>query len=219
MTNNIVLIGVLAFCTLLPFLIAAGTCFVKFSIVFVIVRNALGLQQVPSNITLNGIALILSFFVMFPIVHNIYQYAQTSNIKFDSADSLAEFMDTGLDEYKGYLIKYSDAELVSFFDSAQNNNKNMLTGNENASKSSIIALLPAYALSEIKSAFKIGFYIYLPFIVVDLVISCVLLTLGMMMMSPVTISTPVKLILFVAIDGWSLLSKGLVLQYVDLATQ
>lgn len=73
---------------------------------------------------------------------------------------------------------------------------------------SIFSLLPAYALSEIKSAFIIGFYIYLPFVVVDLVISSVLLTLGMMMMSPVTISTPIKLILFVAMDGWTMLSKG-----------
>jgi type III secretion protein R len=79
-----------------------------------------------------------------------------------------------------------------------------------------VSLLPAYALSEIKSAFKIGFYIYLPFVVVDLVISSILLSLGMMMMSPVTISVPVKLILFVAMDGWSLLAKGLVQQYLDL---
>ncbi|EEU3039716.1 EscR/YscR/HrcR family type III secretion system export apparatus protein, partial [Escherichia coli] len=81
---------------------------------------------------------------------------------------------------------------------------------------SIFSLLPAYALSEIKSAFIIGFYIYLPFVVVDLVISSVLLTLGMMM-SPVTISTPIKLILFVAMDGWTMLSKGLILQYFDLS--
>ena len=81
---------------------------------------------------------------------------------------------------------------------------------------SIFSLLPAYALSEIKSAFIIGFYIYLPFVVVDLVISSVLLTLGMMM-SPVIISTPIKLILFVAMDGWTMLSKGLILQYFDLS--
>ncbi|VUC76845.1 virulence associated secretory protein [Salmonella sp. NCTC 11881] len=85
-------------------------------------------------------------------------------------------------------------------------------------KPSIFALLPAYALSEIKSAFKIGFYLYLPFVVVDLVVSSVLLALGMMMMSPVTISTPIKLVLFVALDGWTLLSKGLILQYMDIAT-
>jgi type III secretory pathway component EscR len=82
---------------------------------------------------------------------------------------------------------------------------------------SILALLPAYALSEIKSAFKIAFFLYVPFVVVDLLISAILLALGMMMMSPVTISVPVKLLLFVALDGWTLLSQGLVKQYLDMA--
>jgi len=81
----------------------------------------------------------------------------------------------------------------------------------------LFALLPAYALSEIKAAFKIGFYLYLPFVIVDLVISSILLALGMMMMSPVIISVPIKLVLFVALDGWALLSTGLVEQYLTLA--
>ncbi len=81
---------------------------------------------------------------------------------------------------------------------------------------SLFALLPAYALSEIKSAFKIGFYLYLPFVIVDLVISSILLALGMMMMSPMIISVPIKLVLFVALDGWALLSTGLVGQYLTL---
>lgn len=221
MTNSIAIVGILSFFTLLPFLIAAGTCFIKFSIVFVIVRNALGLQQVPSNMTLNGIALILSFFVMAPIGESIYEYSTTNDISFYDRDSIVEFMNTGLGEYKNYLNKYSDPKLIQFFESVHNKQttlKSMQESRPNPEEASVMTLLPAYALSEIKSAFKIGFYIYLPFIVVDLVISCVLLTLGMMMMSPVTISTPIKLILFVAMDGWTLLSKGLVLQYIDLSS-
>ena len=115
------------------------------------------------------------------------------------------------------MIKYSEPELVSFFEKIQKVNSSEdneeIIDDDNIS---IFSLLPAYALSEIKSAFIIGFYIYLPFVVVDLVISSVLLTLGMMM-SPVTISTPIKLILFVAMDGWTMLSKGLILQYFDLS--
>ena len=115
-------------------------------------------------------------------------------------------------------IKYSEPELVSFFEKIQKVNSSEdneeIIDDDNIS---IFSLLPAYALSEIKSAFIIGFYIYLPFVVVDLVISSVLLTLGMMMMSPVIISTPIKLILFVAMDGWTMLSKGLILQYFDLS--
>lgn len=119
--------------------------------------------------------------------------------------------------YKSYLIKYSEPELVNFFEKIRKADDNEENDEFNKENISILSLLPAYALSEIKSAFIIGFYIYLPFVVVDLVISSVLLTLGMMMMSPVTISTPIKLILFVAMDGWTMLSKGLILQYFDLS--
>ncbi|KAB7715304.1 MAG: EscR/YscR/HrcR family type III secretion system export apparatus protein [Plesiomonas shigelloides] len=219
MANDISLIALLAFSTLLPFLIASGTCFIKFSIVFVMVRNALGLQQVPSNMTLNGIALLLSMFVMMPVAKQAYDFAQEEQISFTSISALSNFVDNGLDSYRDYLRKYADPELVRFFEKAQTaryENEATIRPQEEIERPSILALLPAYALSEIKSAFKIGFYLYLPFVVVDLVISSILLTLGMMMMSPVTISTPIKLVLFVALDGWTLLSRGLVLQYLDL---
>lgn len=221
MTNSISLIAVLSFFTLLPFIIAAGTCFVKFSIVFVIVRNALGLQQVPSNVTLNGVALLLSLFVMMPVAQDIYTQSKEEHVLFTDVSSIVNFVNTGLDGYRNYLIKYADPELTDFFENIQKNrsvseHSESYKGDNN--DISILSLLPAYALSEIKSAFKIGFYIYMPFVVVDLVISSILLTLGMMMMSPITISTPIKLILFVAMDGWTLLSKGLILQYVELTT-
>ena len=210
MSNSISLIAILSLFTLLPFIIASGTYFIKFSIVFVIVRNALGLQQVPSNMTLNGVALLLSMFVMMPVGKEIYYNSQNENLSFNNVASVVNFVETGMSGYKSYLIKYSEPELVNFFEKIQKVN----SSDDNIS---IFSLLPAYALSEIKSAFIIGFYIYLPFVVVDLVISSVLLTLGMMMMSPVTISTPIKLILFVAMDGWTMLSKGLILQYFDLS--
>ncbi|EKF5328703.1 EscR/YscR/HrcR family type III secretion system export apparatus protein [Escherichia coli] len=209
MSNSISLIAILSLFTLLPFIIASGTCFIKFSIVFVIVRNALGLQQVPSNMTLNGVALLLSMFVMMPVGKEIYNNSQNENLSFNNVASVVNFVETGMSGYKSYLIKYSEPELVSFFEKIQKVNSSEdneeIIDDDNIS---IFSLLPAYALSEIKSAFIIGFYIYLPFVVVDLVISSVLLTLGMMMMSPVTISTPIKLILFVAMDGWTMLSKG-----------
>lgn len=221
MSNDISLIAILAFFTLLPFIIAAGTCFLKFSIVFIMVRNALGLQQVPSNMVLNGIALLLSLFVMLPITQEAYDYYNDENLSFNDATSVSQFVDNGLDGYREYLTKYSDQELVSFFEKIQLNrvqeDNDVTVTDEDLDKPSIFSLLPAYALSEIKSAFKIGFYLYLPFVVIDLVVSSVLLALGMMMMSPVTISTPIKLILFVAFDGWTLLSQGLIMQYIELA--
>ncbi|EFB4441847.1 EscR/YscR/HrcR family type III secretion system export apparatus protein [Escherichia coli] len=210
MQNDISLITLLAVVSLVPFLICAGTCYIKFSIVFVIVRNALGLQQVPSNMTLNGIALIMACYVMFPIAQSTFEKSQEMNINYQNVDSVREFLDYGLSDYKSYLRKFSDPELIVFFESRGKEVKASADTDV-----SITSLLPAYALSEIKTAFIIGFYIYLPFIVVDLVISSILLSLGMMMMSPVTISTPIKLILFVSLDGWTILSKGLINQYLS----
>jgi len=218
-SNDYSLIVLLAITALIPFVVAAGTCYIKFSIVFVLVRNALGVQQVPSNMTLNGIALFLAMFVMMPVIQKGYDQYRSEHIEVSSLESIVHFADTGLEGYRSYLRKYSDPELLEFFEKAQNGRLGD-DGADNAARAenpSIVALLPAYALSEIKAAFKIGFYLYLPFIVVDMVISCILLALGMMMMSPVTISVPIKLILFVAMDGWTLLSKGLVMQYIDLA--
>lgn len=219
MENDISLIALLAFSTLLPFLIACGTCYIKFSIVFVMVRNALGLQQIPSNITLNGVALLLAMFVMAPVVKEGYQSYQQQQIDFHNVESVGRFLENGFDSYRSYLEKYSDPELTKFFQQAQSQREaDDHSEADEEQRASLSSLLPAYALSEIKSAFKIGFYLYLPFVVIDLLISSVLLALGMMMMSPVTISVPVKLILFVVMDGWTLLSKGLINQYLELAS-
>lgn len=208
--NEMSLIGILALATLLPFIIASGTCYIKFSIVFVMVRNALGLQQVPSNLTLNGIALMLAMFIMGPIAGDAY-HAQP--VTLNSAASVLEFLENSMESYRHYLQKYADPHLTAFFDRAHGGAHNAEAPDHNPS---MLALLPAYALSEIKDSFRIGFYLYLPFVVVDLLISSVLLALGMMMMSPITLSVPIKLVLFVVLDGWTLLSQGLVLQYLDM---
>ncbi|MBG2710212.1 EscR/YscR/HrcR family type III secretion system export apparatus protein [Proteus mirabilis] len=215
MESSTTLILTLALATLAPFIIAAGTCYLKFSIVLVMTRNALGVQQVPSNMVLNAIALMMALFVMTPIAKNTYQYLIENPVDITSPDSFERFSDDALGEYKRYLYKYSDPELLDFFEQAQGNRPDSNGDKENIEKS-LLSLFPAYALSEIKSAFIIGFYLYLPFIVIDLVVSCILLALGMMMMSPVTLSVPLKLILFIAMDGWTLLAKGLINQYLEL---
>lgn len=221
-TNDIALIGLLSFATLLPFLIAGGTCFIKFSIVFSLIKNAIGLQQVPSTLTLNSLALLLAAFVMFPIVNKVYDYSITEKVDFHRVESVQNFVDEGLGDYKKYLFKFSDKSLLKFFDDIYTQQQKMsgedriLSGKLTAENASLFSLLVSYALSEIKDAFILGFYIYLPFIVVDLVVSNILLALGMMMMSPVTISLPIKLILFVAIDGWSKVATGMVMQYSSL---
>jgi type III secretion apparatus YscR/HrcR family protein len=228
-SNPVMMIGTLALATLLPFLIASGSCFIKFSVVFSLLRNAIGLQQVPSNMTINGIALAMAAFVMMPIVDHAHSYYIEHDVHFDEKASLQDFVDNGLSPYRDYLQRYSDPDLVLFFSHLHNAS---LRGDEDTSPNqiaapiaeteadaepaSVLTLLPAYALSELKSAFRIGFFIYLPFLVVDMVVSNVLLALGMMMMSPITFALPIKLILFVAMDGWEKVVKGLVLQYMHL---
>lgn len=221
LSNDISLIALLSFFTLLPFIIAGGTCFIKFSIVLVMVRNALGIQQVPSNLTLNGVALILSAFVMMPVCQKISSYIEENHIDFNDSSSVTQLMNQGLGSYRSYLVNYSDHDLIRFFNKVQQQRggepepeleDHELTGLP------LMTLMPAYALSEIQSAFKIAFYLYVPFVVIDMVVSSILLALGMMMMSPVTISIPIKLILFVSMNGWSLLTKGLIAQYADLMT-
>lgn len=150
MENDISLIALLAFSTLLPFIIASGTCFVKFSVVFIMMRNALGLQQVPSNMVLNGVALMLSAFVMYPVTQQALDYYQNNSVNFRDADSVSDF-EHGLGRYREYLIRYSDKELVAFFEDAQHQR----VSREEAlaaegEQTSILSLLPAYALSEIK---------------------------------------------------------------------
>lgn len=221
LNNDISLIAILSFFTLVPFIIAGGTCFIKFSIVLVMVRNALGIQQVPSNLTLNGIALILTAFVMMPVCQRITNYIDTHHIDFNQSSALSQLMNDGLGSYRDYLVRYSDHNLIQFFNNVQqkNNGEHIIQLDKNEfSNLSFMTLMPAYALSEIQSAFKIAFFLYIPFVVIDLVVSSILLALGMMMMSPVTISIPIKLILFVAMDGWSLLTKGLIAPYAELMT-
>lgn len=221
LNNDISLIVLLSFFTLLPFIIAGGTCFIKFSIVLVMVRNALGVQQVPSTLTLNGVAIILTAFVMMPVCQHITKYIEDNHIDFNNAQSINKLTTDGLDSYRDYLVHYSDHELIRFFNKVQQkspNNPDPQVQDNELSSLSLMTLMPAYALSEIQSAFKIAFYLYVPFVVIDMIVSSVLLALGMMMMSPVTISIPIKLILFVAMNGWTLLTKGMIMQYSDLMT-
>ncbi|MBG6244127.1 EscR/YscR/HrcR family type III secretion system export apparatus protein [Candidatus Symbiopectobacterium sp. 'North America'] len=218
LSNDVSLIILLSLFTLLPFIIAGGTCFIKFSIVLIMVRNALGIQQVPSTLTLNGIALIMTAFVMMPITQNMLKFVEQNNINFNDTQSVSLFMDKGLGGYRNYLVHYSDRDLIYFFYNIQQGNKDNAHQLEEHEVQSLplMTLVPAYALSEIQSAFKIAFYLYVPFVVIDMVVSSILLALGMM--SPITISIPIKLILFVAMNGWSLLTKGLITQYTELMT-
>ncbi|WP_429496820.1 EscR/YscR/HrcR family type III secretion system export apparatus protein [Robbsia andropogonis] len=226
------LITLVAIVSLVPFVFASGTCFLKFSIVLVLLRNAIGVQQVPSNLVVNSIALMLAAFVMQPVITKTFQAFEETN-QVASIEDAGPYLTTVFTPYRQYLTQHADKELVTFFqrvsvaakqrstafDASSNNATNEPSEPNTirrAAVPSLFVLLPAYSLTELRDAFRIGFYLYIPFIVVDLIVSNVLLALGMMMMSPVTISVPIKLILFVALDGWTLVAKDLVEPYLPL---
>ncbi|WP_334183068.1 type III secretion system export apparatus subunit SctR [Novosphingobium sp.] len=204
---------------LAPFFAVMVTSFTKIVVVLSLVRNALGLQQVPPNIVLNGLALILSVYVMYPTIQNM----QAAAAKPDSAAvapvdaggnaTLFAAADKAKEPLRTFLLEHSDPGERSFFQRTQARVARK-AGTVPAAASDFVVIIPAFVVKELTMAFQIGFLIFLPFLVIDLVISNILLAMGMMMLSPVTISLPFKLLLFVLVDGWVNLSHGLVLSYL-----
>lgn len=202
----------LALMALLPTLVVVTTSFLKIAVVMMLVRNALGVQQMPPNIALYGMSLILTAYIMAPIGHKIYDatLAQPANLR--SVEALVSGVRKGAEPLRGFMERNSKPEQRDFFvRTAQR-----LWGPElsaDVKGTDFLVLMPAFLVSELTEAFQIGFLLYLPFVVIDLIISNILLAMGMMMVSPVTISLPLKLFLFVMVDGWSRLIQGLILTY------
>ena len=205
----IVLLGTLG---VMPFLIVMGTCFVKLVVVFALVRNALGIQSIPPNIAMHGLALVLTLYIMLPVGLESYDNLAEQNLTYDNVESVGSAVSVALVPYREFLTRHAGEEHVKFFvDTAGD-----LWGEERKQEvtaDNLFILIPAFVVGELTSAFAIGFLIYLPFIVIDLVISNILLAMGMMMLSPITISLPLKLLLFVFLNGWERLIQGLILSY------
>ncbi|MGE0329476.1 MAG: type III secretion system export apparatus subunit SctR [Ramlibacter sp.] len=202
-------LGLLA---LVPTLVVCSTCFLKIAVVMSLLRNALGVQQIPPNIALYGIALVLTAYVMAPIGNQMYETIAQQPGSVRTVDALVTAARKGAEPMREFMIRHSKPEQREFFV----NHTHKLWGPELAAQvkpTDFVVLMPAFMVSEITVAFQIGFLLFLPFIVIDLVISNILLAMGMMMVSPVTISLPLKLFLFVSVDGWSRLIHSLVLTY------
>lgn len=209
---------VLSFLALLPFIIMMLTSFLKIVIVLSLLRTALGVQQAPPNQIINGVAFMLSLFIMYPTALKIYDSAQKV---IDVARVPESILSTGSSSYILEVGSYAIEPMREFL---KNNSSSkhqilfyrmayrMLPEEHRASltPSDMMILVPSFITSQLKDAFEIGVLIYIPFFVIDLVTSNVLLAMGMMMLSPVTISMPLKLFLLVMLDGWTLLIEGLV---------
>lgn len=207
--------------SLAPFLLMMTTSFIKIAVVLSLVRSALGTQQIPPNPVITGLALILTLYVMIPVGQSMYKasydviHSGESNqpvLSMASVDVLKKATVLGKEPLRTFLLKHAHAtERKMFFDFAK---RLQLNNKEEVSSEDFIVIIPAFVISELSEAFQIGFIIFLPFLVIDMVVSNVLLSMGMFQLSPVTVSLPFKLLLFVLIDGWSLIVQGLVKGYM-----
>ncbi|MFK7855248.1 MAG: type III secretion system export apparatus subunit SctR [Granulosicoccus sp.] len=198
---------------LAPFVAVMVTSFTKIVVVLSLLRNALGTQQIPPNVVLNGLALILTMYVMYPVGQAMLAQLDGRGSFTESAEDLLAAADSAKEPLREFMLEHSKEREREFFLATA---KRMVEPEEAAllSSSDFIVVIPAFTISELTTAFQIGFLIFLPFVVIDLVISNILMAMGMMMLSPTTISLPFKLLLFVLVEGWTKLAHGLVLSYV-----
>ncbi|HDV7931385.1 TPA: flagellar type III secretion system pore protein FliP [Escherichia coli] len=193
--------------TFIPAILLMMTSFTRIIIVFGLLRNALGTPSAPPNQVLLGLALFLTFFIMSPVIDKIYvdAYQPFSEEKISMQEALEKgALEKGAQPLREFMLRQTrEADLGLF---ARLANTGPLQGPEAVP---MRILLPAYVTSELKTAFQIGFTIFIPFLIIDLVIASVLMALGMMMVPPATIALPFKLMLFVLVDGWQLLVGSL----------
>jgi len=191
--------------SLAPYILIMATSFIRVTIVLSFIRTALGTQQVPPTQVLMGLALFITFYIMAPVGEQIHKEALTPLMKKEI--KMGEFTKRAAVPIRDFLLKQTrDKDLKLFVKLARKSPSEFATREDVP----IYIILPAYVISEIKTAFEIGFVIYLPFLVIDMVVASVLMSMGMFMLSPMQISMPFKLLLFVMIDGWNLIVENLV---------
>lgn len=202
--------------SLLPLMVVTCTSFIKIAVVLLITRNALGIQQIPPNIVVYSIAFAATIFVMAPVLqplgHWINMNEFPNQIMSKSTGGINSLINELSEPMKTFMVKHTRPALQQMLleSAAKLWPENMRA---EISKSHWTLVLPGFVLSELQSAFEIGFLIYLPFVAIDLLVANLLLALGMQMVSPMVISTPLKLLLFIVINGWTHLLNKLLLTY------
>ena len=197
-----------------PFVAMMATSYTKLVIVFGLLRTALGLQQTPPNMVLNGIAIVLSIYIMAPVGMDIGDAlrGKTFGQRGDSLADITTVIDAAKAPMKQFLQQHTQERERQFFLKSASSVWPRHRA-EQLKADDLMVLVPSFTLSELTRAFQIGFVLYLVFVIVDLIVAVVLLALGMSMISPTTISLPFKLLLFVMLDGWTRIVHGLVLSY------
>jgi type III secretion protein R len=197
---------------LIPFLVITTTAFLKISVVLFLIRNALGTQQTPPTLVLYAISIVLTVYVSAPLISEIYAKLTAPDADFNSVAGLRALSNAVVVPLRNHLNRFANPQERSFLLAAA---QRIWPPDfyKTATADDLLIVIPAYVISELTRAFETGFLLYLPFIAIDLIVSNVLMAMGMVMVSPLVISTPFKVFLFVLINGWTRLLHGLVLSY------
>ncbi|MCD8377207.1 MAG: flagellar type III secretion system pore protein FliP [Candidatus Gastranaerophilales bacterium] len=196
---------VMSLFSILPFMFCCMTSFLRFTIVFSMLKTALGTQQVPPSIAIIGLSMILTFYTMGGVFQKMYDLG---SVPFTKNQDIVKTIELGSKPLKEFMMKQTRESDLAFFIELANKEPP-----KSPEEITIWQIAPAYILSELKTAFEIGFIVFVPFIVLDLIVANILLALGMFMLSPTIISLPFKLLIFIAVDGWALIVQGLVQSY------
>ncbi|MCI0572156.1 MAG: type III secretion system export apparatus subunit SctR [Myxococcaceae bacterium] len=206
------MMALLAALSLVPFAVVMVTSFGKMAVVLSLARSAMGTQQAPPTLVLTGLAAVLSGHVMAPVVERMVEEGRAAYVERGTGAQLVDAGARAALPLKEFLVRHgSPEERARFLEMARE-----LRPAEEAdrvSETDLSVVVPAFVLTELKEAFQLGFLVFLPFLVLDMVVANVLLALGMQTLSPSQVSLPFKLLLFVAVDGWALLARGLILGY------
>ena len=201
-STSVKLVLLLTVLSLAPSILILMTCFTRIVIVLSFTRTALATQQMPPNQVIIGLALFLTFFIMAPTFSEVNEVALQP--LFDEEIGLEEAYDLAAMPFKEFMAEHTRQKDLELFI-----NYNKAEAPESVEDIPLTMLVPAFALSEIKTAFQMGFMIFIPFLVIDMVVASVLMSMGMMMLPPVMISLPFKILLFILVDGWYLVMKSL----------
>lgn len=203
---NLKIIAAMTLLSLLPALLMTTTCFTRVIIILAILRQAIGLPNVPNNQILIGLSLFITLFVMTPLLNKINETALQPLINHQINEEKAFENSTAL--FKNFMLKQTRKDDLNLFIKLS---KSSIHESRNLS---MLVLMPAYLTSELKTAFEMGFILFLPFLIIDLVVSSILMSMGMMMLSPLVISLPFKILLFVLVNGWALVVGSIASSFV-----
>lgn len=196
------LLIVMTLFSMLPFVFTCMTSFLRYAIVFSILKQALGTQQVPPAIVLIGLSMILTFYTMGGVFQQMWE---VGSVPYQANGNMVTAIAEGSKPLKEFMLKQTRETDLAFFVKLSKGKQP-----KNVDEITIWEVAPAYIISELKTAFEIGFLIFVPFVILDLVVANILLALGMFMLSPTIISLPFKLLIFIAVDGWGMIVRGLV---------